>query len=85
MNNEEQPKNPLWDDQLWDILHTMMFRSFIALVPLIVMLFNPNHTPLMEVIRGLCLITAFAVAWITIRSQQRILKQLKDKHGNSNK
>lgn len=81
MNNENKPGMPRWDDQLWDILHAMQYRSFIALVPLIAILFNPSHTPLMEAIRVICLILSFGVAWAIIRSQQHMLKQLKDKYG----
>jgi hypothetical protein len=84
MSNEKQPDMPLWEDQLWGIMHAMLYRSLIALVPLVAMLFNPNHTPLIEIIRVFALVLAFGVALATIRMQQRILKQLKDKYGNSN-
>ena len=85
MNNEIRSSMPQWDDQLWDVLHAMLYRSVIAWVPLIAILFNPNHSPMMETVRAVCHILSFGVAWMIIRSQQSILKQLKDKHQNSNK
>ncbi len=85
MNNAKQPVMPLWEDQLWDIMHATLYRSLIALTPLVVMLFNPNHTPLTETIRVMCLIISFGVALLIIRSQQKMLKQLRDKFDkNSN-
>ena len=85
MSNVKEPEMPLWEDQLWDIMHAMLYRSLFALAPLLVMLFNPNHTPLMETIRVMCLIISFGVALLIIRSQQKMLKQLRDKYEDSNK
>lgn len=85
MNNTQQPEMPLWEDQLWGIMHAMLYRSLIALAPLVSLLFNPNHTPLMESIRVMSLIISFGVALLIIRSQQKMLKQLRDKYDNSNK
>lgn len=84
MNDEKQPDMPLWEDQLWGIMHAMLYKSLIALAPLGVLLFNPNHTPLMETIRVMSLIISFGVALLVIRSQQKMLKQLRDKYDNSN-
>ena len=85
MNDEKKPDMPLWEDQLWDIMHAMQYRSQIAMVPLIAVLFMRGYTPLMDTIRVIALILAFAVAWATIRLQQRMLKQLRDKYDkNSN-
>ena len=85
MTNEKQPDMPLWEDQLWGIMHAMTYRSQIALVPLIAALFIRGYTPLMETIRVIALILALGVAWSTIRQQQRMLKQLRDKYDkNSN-
>ena len=85
MNDEKKPDMPLWEDQLWDIMHSMQYRSQIALVPLIAALFMRGYTPLMETIRVIALILALGVAWATIRLQQRMLKQLRAKYDNSNK
>ena len=84
MTAEKQPDMPLWEDQLWEIMHAMQYRSQIALVPLIAALFIRGYTPLMETIRVLALILALSVAWATIRQQQRMLRQLRDKYGHSN-
>ena len=83
MNNACDTK-PQWEDQLWDILHAMLYRSIIALIPLMALLFQPSHTPLMEAMRFLALLGAIALSLTITRSQQKMLRQLRNKYDTSN-